>query len=65
MPQGQAVDVPIAAGTTLDMHEQGVHLRLTPLRHAIHMGRSYPLRLTFARSGVVHATLSVDYTRFS
>jgi periplasmic copper chaperone A len=63
--RGQAVDVPIAAGSTLDLHEHGVHLRLTPLRHAIHVGRSYPLRLTFARSGVVHATLSVDYTRFS
>ena len=30
----------IPAGSDIDMHEQGVHLRLAPLRLALHAGRS-------------------------
>ncbi len=63
--RGVAVDLPVRAGSEIDMHEHGVHLRLAPLRQALHAGRSYPLQLTFERSGVVHAVLSVDFERFS
>lgn len=58
------LDLPLAAGSQLEMHDRGVHLRLTGLRHPLQTGRSYPLRLQFARSGDVLATLSVDYERF-
>ena len=61
---GVPLDLVIPAGSDLEMHEQGLHLRLAPLRLALHAGRSYPLRLTFARSGVVDTILSVDFPRF-
>jgi len=64
-PAGQPLDFVIAAGSTIDMNEQGLHLRLAPLRLPLHAGRSYPLQLTFARSGVVRTTLSVDFQRFA
>ena len=63
-PPDQPLDLAIPAGSDIDMHEQGLHLRLAPLRLPLHAGRSYPLQLTFARSGVVMATLSVDFPRF-
>ena len=62
--RGAPLDLAIPAGSDLEMHEHGLHLRLAPLRLALHAGRSYPLRLTFARSGVVDAILSVDFPRF-
>lgn len=62
--RGAPLDLAIPAGSDLDLHEHGLHLRLAPLRLALHAGRSYPLRLTFARSGVVDAILSVDFPRF-
>jgi periplasmic copper chaperone A len=65
MPDGQPLDLPIPEGSELDMHEQGLHLRLAPLRLTLHAGRSYELQLTFARSGVVMTTLSVDFPRFA
>jgi hypothetical protein len=46
------------------MHEQGLHLQLTGLRLGLEAGRSYPLELQFARSGLVRAVLSVDFPRF-
>ena len=61
----QPLDLAIPAGSDVDMHEQGLHLRLAPLRLTLHAGRSYPLQLTFARSGVVFTTLSVDFPRFA
>lgn len=64
-PAGQPLDFVIAAGSNIDMNEQGLHLRLAPLRLPLHAGRSYPLQLTFARSGVVRTTLSVDFQRFA
>lgn len=64
-PAGQPLDFVIAAGSTIDMNEHGLHLRLAPLRLPLHAGRSYPLQLTFARSGVVRTTLSVDFQRFA
>ncbi len=64
-PDGQPLDLAIPAGSNIDMHEQGLHLRLAPLRLTLHAGRSYELQLTFARSGVVVTTLSVDFPRFA
>lgn len=63
--RGAPLDLAIPAGSNLDLHEHGLHLRLAPLRLTLHAGRSYPLQLTFARSGVVRATLSVDFQRFA
>jgi copper(I)-binding protein len=60
--QGSAVDVPVAAGSQLDLHEAGVHLRLTGLTQTLQVGREYPLTLEFERSGLVLARLSVDFT---
>lgn len=59
---GRAVDLPLPAGSTVDMHEDGLHLRLTGLRHALQAGREYPLTLEFERSGLLLARLSVDFT---
>lgn len=60
--RGRAVDVAVPEGSVTELHEDGVHLRLTGLRHALHAGRSYPLTLEFERSGTVLAQLSVDFT---
>lgn len=59
---GSAVDVPLPAGSAIEMHEDGLHLRLTGLRHGLLAGREYPLTLTFERSGLLLARLSVDFT---
>ena len=64
-PAGQPLALAIPAGSQIEMHEQGIHLQLAPLRLALEAGRSHPLQLTFARSGVVRTTLSVDYERFT
>ena len=64
-PADQPLALAIPAGSDLDMHERGLHLQLAPLRLTLHAGRSYPLQLTFARSGVVLTTLSVDFPRFA
>lgn len=61
---GAPLDLAIPAGSLIDMHEQGLHLQLTGLRLDLEAGRSYPLELQFARSGVVRAVLSVDFPRF-
>lgn len=63
--RGVALDLAIPAGTEIDMHEQGLHLRLTGLRMPLQTGREYSLDLLFERSGTVMTTLSVDYQRFS
>ena len=60
--EGRPVDVPITAGSQLELHEAGVHLRLTGLTQTLQVGREYPLTLEFERSGLVLARLSVDYT---
>lgn len=64
-PAGQPLDLAIPTGSDIEMHEQGLHLRLAPLRLPLEAGRMYPLQLHFARSGVVRATLSVDFPRFA
>lgn len=61
---GAPLDLAIPAGSLIEMHEQGLHLQLTGLRLDLEAGRSYPLELQFARSGVVRAVLSVDFPRF-
>lgn len=58
---GRAVDVPLAPGDVVDMHDSGLHLVLTGLRHGLQVGRDYPLQLEFERSGTVLARLSVDF----
>jgi copper(I)-binding protein len=62
--RGAPLNLALPAGSDLEMHEHGLHLQLAPLRITLHAGRSYPLRLTFARSGVVDTVLSVDFPRF-
>ena len=61
---GTPLDLASPAGSLIEMHEHGVHLQLTGLRLNLEAGRSYPLELQFARSGVVRAVLSVDFPRF-
>lgn len=64
-PQARpVVDLPILRGQDIILDESGVHVRLIGLRFPLQVGRSYPLRLGFERSGVYLATLSVDYGRF-
>lgn len=48
-------------GRDAELAEAGVHLRLTGLRQALELGRSYPMQLVFERGGVVRATLNVDF----
>lgn len=59
---GRAVDVALPRGSAIELHEGGIHLRLTGLRHGLQAGREYPLTLQFERSGTVLARLSVDFT---
>lgn len=59
---GQPVDLLVPQGSVVELHEDGPHLRLTGLRHALQTGREYPLTLEFERSGTVLARLSVDFT---
>lgn len=54
------VDLALAAGRDLVLDEQGPHLRLVGLHHALELGRSYPLALVFASGETLRATLNVD-----
>jgi copper(I)-binding protein len=58
---GPTVDFPILPGRDWALTEEGTHVLLTGLRHPLAVGREYPLRLTFEKSGVVSAQLSVDF----
>lgn len=58
------VNLLIPNGRETLLSEGGLHLRLTGLQLPLEIGRSYPLKLTFERGGVVNATLSIDYARF-
>ena len=53
--------VPIPQGEETVLSEEGTHIRLLGLKHPLFIGRSYPLALTFEKSGTVNATLNVDY----
>jgi hypothetical protein len=59
------VDFLIPAGLESWLDEAGTHVRLVGLRHALEVGRSYPLQLAFEKGGIYNAVLSVDYTRFN
>lgn len=59
---GRPVDVPIAQGSVIELFEEGLHLRLTGLRHGLQVGREYPLELEFERTGLLLARLSVDFS---
>lgn len=61
---GSSLNLLIPSGQETLLSETGLHLRLTGLTLPLEVGRSYPLRLTFERGGVVNATLNVDYARF-
>jgi copper(I)-binding protein len=55
------VDYPVYPGGEFVLDEDGTYIRLTGLRHALVVGREYPLQLEFERSGIVLASLSVDF----
>jgi copper(I)-binding protein len=56
------LDLAIPQGSELDLTEAGLHVRLTGLKAPLQVGRTYPLDLYFAESGVVLAQLTVDFT---
>lgn len=60
-PPTSRLELPIPAGRATAFVEDGVHVRLTGLAFALHVGRDYPLTLHFRESGVVLARLSVDF----
>ena len=62
--RGPKVDFPIPAGQESLLSEAGTFVRLVGLAAPLQVGRSYPLTLVFERSGVIEASLNVDYTRF-
>lgn len=57
------VELAIPLGRDTVLGEQGTLLRLVGLKQALELGRSYPLRLVFAKGGAVDATLDVAYDR--
>ena len=56
-----AVDLPIVEGQETTVGEAGVQIRLVRLTQALLVARSYPLKLMFAKSGEVDATLDVAF----
>jgi copper(I)-binding protein len=58
------VDFAIEPGRESVLGEDATPLRLLGLVHPLLVGRSYPLQLTFEKSGVIAATLNVDFARF-
>ncbi len=55
------VSLPIERGETLQLAEQGVHVRLLDLTQPLLIARSYPMTLIFEHGGVLDAELNVDY----
>jgi hypothetical protein len=55
------VDYAIPAGRTTVLGEDGTHVLLTGLRFPLHMGRTFPLMVTFEKGGIAMASLNVDY----
>lgn len=51
----------ITRGAALTMDETTPHVLLTGLRHALELGRSYPMTLVFEKGGRVLTTLHVDF----
>ena len=61
-PDGiRALAFEVRPGSSAELAEAGVHLRLTGLRQPLELGRSYPMKLVFERGGIVHAQLNVDF----
>jgi hypothetical protein len=58
---GPTVDFPVETGGRFVLDESGTFVRLRGLRHPLSVGREYPLRLIFEKSGIVLAELSVDF----
>jgi hypothetical protein len=58
---GPVVDFAVEPGGEFVLDEDGTYVRLTGLRHPLHVGRQYPLQLAFEKSGIVLASLSVDF----
>jgi len=53
------LDIP--AKTETHLTEAGTFIQLTGLKQALQLGRSYPMRLTFEKSGAIDVQLTVDY----
>lgn len=61
-PEGpRALAFDLLPGENAELTEQSVHLRLTGLRQALELGRSYPMKLVFEHGGIVQAQLNVDF----
>jgi copper(I)-binding protein len=60
---GQRIDLPIPAGVDTQLSEAGVFIRLTGLKHPLHLGREYPLTLIFKHGGTVEADLDIEFAR--
>jgi periplasmic copper chaperone A len=58
---GAGVNLLIPAGRETLLSEDGTHVRLEGLKHALLVGRIYPLQLAFEKGGIVNAKLNVDY----
>lgn len=58
---GVAVSIPVPVDSVTELSEDGLHVRLTGLKHQLHAGRNYALTLEFERSGTVLARLTVEY----
>lgn len=62
---GPTLNFAIAAGQSSALSESGTYLRLLGLKLPLQVGRSYPMNLLFRQSGLVLATLTVDFGRFN
>lgn len=58
------IDLEIPQGSEIALSEGGTYVRLTGLRQALGVGRSFPLTLVFAVGGELPAQLNIDYPSF-
>ena len=61
--RGGIVDLPIPRGSTTELSETGVYLRLLDLQWQLQVLRAYPLDLIFEKGGTIKASLSIDFPR--
>jgi copper(I)-binding protein len=59
----ERLDLAIPAGAETQLSEAGVFIRLTGLKHPLHLGREYPLSLIFKHGGRVEADLDIEFAR--
>jgi copper(I)-binding protein len=57
------VDLALPIGTSTELDEGGLHLRLLGLKHPLGVGRNYPLEVRFERGGTVVGDFDVIYER--